>query len=610
MLHSLAPLPFALPLMMAAMLMGLSRFVPRWLTDAIALVTGALVTVVCVILLMGSANQPIVYWFGGWTPHQGVALGVAFVVGPLGAGLASLAALLVTAALLFSVKYFEAVGAVYHVLMLSFLGAMCGFSLTGDLFDLFVFFELMSAVAFALTAYRTEEKGPLQGALNFAIINTVGAYLVLCGIALVYARTGALNFAQIGRALSAGPSDGLVTMAFVLIACGFLIKAAIVPFHFWLADAHAMAPTPVCVLFSGVMVELGVYGVARVYWTMFAGTFGPHVVAIRGILIGFGAATAILGAIFCVSEEHIKRLLAFSTISHVGVLITGLGLLTPLGLAGAAVYVLGHGLVKASLFLGAGILLNQFQTASETELFGRGRHLVVLGGMFLVGGLALAGLPPFGTALGKGMIEAAASKAGDAWLSAVIIVASALTGGAVLRVAGRVFLGLGQPEGQPDQAGADDEAEQPESARQLRTPMVMILPALVLLAGALASGLVPNIAMRTEQAAGAFINQRGYSQVVLNGAARLASNGPLIPTGPDLSEVAGGLGSTTAAVLVGLLAIYRRQLPAAVCRAASRHLEPPLQRLRGLQSGDVRDYAAWLTFGVATMGLAFAFAVH
>ncbi|MGH2520230.1 MAG: complex I subunit 5 family protein, partial [Chloroflexota bacterium] len=451
---------------------------------------------------------------------------------------------------------------------------------------------------------------PLQGALNFAIINTIGAYLILCGIALVYARTGALNFAQIGRALGTAPSDGLVTMAFVLIACGFLVKAAIVPFHFWLPDAHAVAPTPVCVLFSGVMVELGVYGVARIYWTMFAGPFGPHLAAIRAILIGFGAATAILGAIFCLSEEHIKRLLAFSTISHAGLFVIGLGLLTPLGLAGAAVYVLGHGLVKASLFMGAGILLNQFQTVSEAELFGRGRRLVTLGGVFLVGGLALAGLPPFGTALGKGMIEAAAGQAGDAWLSIVIIVASALTGGAVLRVAGRVFLGLGQPEARPDQAGADSEAEEPESARQARIPTVMILPTLVLLAGGLVSGLVPNIALHTEQAAAAFMNERGYSHVVLDGAARLVPNAPLVATGPDLSEVASGLGSAVAAVLIGLLAIYRRQLPAALRRVAARHLEPRLQRLRGLQSGDVRDYATWLTFGVAAMGLAFAFAVR
>ena len=129
---------------------------------------------------------------------------------------------------------------------------MAGFCLTGDIFDLFVWFELMGVSAYALTAYRPEERGPVQGALNFAITNSIGAYLSLSGIGLIYGRTGALNMAQIGRDITRHRPDGLVVVAFVLILMGLLIKSAIVPFRFWLADAHAVAPTPVCVLFSGV----------------------------------------------------------------------------------------------------------------------------------------------------------------------------------------------------------------------------------------------------------------------------------------------------------------------------------------------------------------------
>ena len=128
----------------------------------------------------------------------------------------------------------------------------------------------MGVSAYALTAYRPEERGPIQGALNFAVTNSVGAYLSLSGIAVLYGRTGALNMAQIGAYIGRHPPDGLVVVAFLLIISGLLIKCAIVPFHFWLADAHAVAPTPVCVLFSGVMVELGLYGIARVYWSISA----------------------------------------------------------------------------------------------------------------------------------------------------------------------------------------------------------------------------------------------------------------------------------------------------------------------------------------------------
>ena len=129
--------------------------------------------------------------------------------------------------------------------MLVFLAAMAGFCLSGDLFNLFVFFELMGAAAYALTGYKVEAQGPLEGALNFAVTNSVGAFLALTGLTLLYARTGALNLAQIGRALSGHPADGLVITAFVLLTAGLLIKGAVVPFHFWLDDAHAVAPTPV-----------------------------------------------------------------------------------------------------------------------------------------------------------------------------------------------------------------------------------------------------------------------------------------------------------------------------------------------------------------------------
>ena len=350
------------------LLRGRRRFL-----DAAAILVAACVAVILMVIMFRAVGGDQVYWFAGFRPAHGIAIGIDFEAGPLSAGLASLAAVLVTAAMTFSWRYFERVANYYHVLMLIFLAGMTGFCLTGDIFDMFVWFELMGVAAYALTAYRPEERGPIQGAINFAISNSVGAYLSLSGIALIYGRTGALNMAQIGRYIDRHPPDGLVVVAFLLIISGLLIKSAIVPFHFWLPDAHAVAPTPVCVLFSGVMVELGLYGIARVYWSMFGQALG-HRAAISHVFLALGVLTAVVGALFCFRERHIKRLLAFSTISHAGVFLAGIALLTPLGLAGTAVYVAGHGLVKAALFLCTGIILHRLGSVNETWLHGRGRR--------------------------------------------------------------------------------------------------------------------------------------------------------------------------------------------------------------------------------------------
>src|SRR5205807_3191493 len=178
--------------------------------------------VISMLVLVRSERMTLVHWFGGWQPRHGLAIGVGFVAEPLGAGMAALAGVLVTAALVFSWHYMEEAPRLYRVLMLVFLAGMNGFALSGDLFNMFVWFELMGVAAYALAGYMVEELGPLQGALNFAITNTVGAFLILFGIGLLYGRTGALNLAQLGRTLGGRPADGLVIVAFALLASGLL----------------------------------------------------------------------------------------------------------------------------------------------------------------------------------------------------------------------------------------------------------------------------------------------------------------------------------------------------------------------------------------------------
>ena len=611
-MDQLLALVVAVPLLAAAAITGAGPLLGkrRRALDAVAIVVAAANAVMLVVIMVRTAGGDQVYWFAGFRPAHGIAIGIDFEAGALSAGLAALAAVLMTAAMTFSWRYFQGVATSYHTLMLTFLAGMTGFCLTGDIFDLFVWFELMGVSAYALTAYRPEERGPIQGALNFAITNSVGAYLSLSGIGLIYGRTGALNMAQIGADIGRHPPDGLVVVAFLLIISGLLIKSAIVPFHFWLADAHAVAPTPVCVLFSGVMVELGLYGIARVYWSMFGQALG-HRAAISHVLLTLGVLTAVVGALFCFRERHVKRLLAFSTISHAGMFLVGLAVLTPLGLAGAAVYVIGHGFIKAALFLCTGIVLHRLGSVNETWLHGRARHLRVTGVVFTLAGLGLADLPPFATFLGKGYIDESSWAHGSQWVMLVLIVCAILVGGAVLRVAGGVFYGLGDAPSEDLRMAemAAEETSETDSGKQ-RTPLTMIIPPAVLVVAAIAAGLIPQLGSVVQVAATRFEDQAGYSATVLAGAhiAYPAALAPAEPTGITLSAVLTGVGSTIGAVILALLALYWRRLP-----LLRRGYEPgagltaPIQRF---QSGVVNDYVTWIVLGLACVGGVLALAVH
>jgi len=599
----LAPLPVLVPLAGAIFLALVNKHSARWFADLVSISAVSASGIISLVLLHRTASVPIVYWFGGWTPRGGIAVGINFYIDPISAGLAAFICLLALCSFIFSLHYFDSVGNLYHVLMLGFVAGMCGFSCSGDLFNLFVFFELMSISAFALCGYKTEEPSTQQGAINFAVMNTIGGFLALLGIAMLYARTGALNLAQIGRALS-HQADILFVTAFVFVICGFLVKAAVFPFHFWLADAHAVAPTPVCVLFSGIMVQLAVYAVARVYWSAMEGPMSGHQAAITSVLAIAGTITALLGAIMCFAQQHIKRMLAFSTISHTGILVVAFALLKPKALAGAALYVIGHGAAKGALFLVAGILLHRFGSVDESSLYGRGRSMKWTGAVFAFSGLGLAGLIPFGTFAGEHGMDAAAEGTSFWWVKVVFIIAATLTAAAVFRVYARVFLGRGVPNAAEELAKTSDEARETKGPHD-HVPAVMFIPAAILALAAISSGCVPGSVAHFRRSASVFSETAAYQAQVLDGTALQEPMLSKAGEQPFPAAIRSAV-TTMLAVAVAILALlpHRHRKLLHVERLSRTFLA-----VRNAHSGKIGDYVVYFSFGVTAIGTVLVFLI-
>jgi multicomponent Na+:H+ antiporter subunit D len=578
----------AVPLLAAALLAAIRKFVPRWTADLISILAALNNFVLASGWVVQSLHRTQVYWFGNWFPRGHMVLGVGFVMDGVGCSLAALAGLLTTLALLFSWRYSESGSCHYQPLMLVFLAAMSGFSLTGDLFNLFVFFELMSTAAFALCGLKTQEPAPLAGAFNFAVTNTVAAFIVLTGIALLYSVTGALNMAQIGELLT-GRHDRLVVAAFAFLAAGFLVKAATFPFHFWLPDAHAVAPTSVCVLFSGLMVQLGLFGVMRIYATVFQGCFADTRLPL--LFVVFGAVTAVWGGMMCFAEHHLKRLLAFSTISHTGLMTMAFGLWSKDALTGLFIYLAGHALVKAALFFTAGIILHRLRSMSEPQLFGRGKKLRWTGMVWLLGGLGLAAAPAFALGQGEAHVTGAVL-----WTEGFFMIGGILTGGAVLRVGLRVFLGIGDRGPTDRSAQVDEKPETHEESHRIH--WFQFAPALLCLAASVAINFWPAFSDALYSSAIRFMDFRSYAHAVYSGSTPV----PLLHA-PDVrktTELLLACLRSLCAVGLAFWAVLHLRVPRAL-RWPS-HLEGSMRPMRELQSGHPGDYVAWLTVGFALLG--------
>ena len=566
------PLPVVLPLLAAALNTALDHVTPRWAHVAVTLAAVTTALVFSVLVLLHSLSAEPLHWFGGWQPRSGIAIGITFAVDPLGAGFAVLACALTLLALLYSIPYIEAATRNYDVLVSALCGACCGLALSGDLFNMFVWLELAGVCGYALTGFDIRNRGALQGAINFAVVNTVGGYFVLIGIALLYARTGALNLAQIGRALAGQQPGGPEIVAMTLIVCGFLCKAAVVPFHFWLADAYAVAPAPVCLIFAGIVTDIGLFGVGRVWFTVFDAPFGAQQRLFGDALLWMGIVTALVGGTMALVQQHLKRLLSFSVVCHIGIMLVGLGLLSSKGVAGAAMMLLGHGVTTGGLFLAAGLLAVR-EPARWTAA------------LWFAGAVALIGPPYVGVYMGHALIDDAAVELGRHWVQPLIWLAGALAGAAMLRAGAQVFLGL-----------ADDYEHGIEEGRGGPLPYLGAIAGLLVTLGAAVS-VVPGLTQRVVRGADRFRDRAGYADRVLHGIPmKEGAHLPVVVQPTSTASLVYGSAALVFAIALAAFAVHRRDT------ARARVFEPVTWPLQQLQTGVVGDYVMWVVVGTAVLG--------
>jgi multicomponent Na+:H+ antiporter subunit D len=276
-------------------------------------------------------------------------------------------------------------------------------------------------------------------------------------------------------------------------------------------------------------------------------------------------------------------------------------MLSPKATAGIAAFIVGHGLTKAALFMCVGILLHRFATVDEFDLHGRGRQIPIVGVLMAIGAVLLTSAPPFTAFAGKSLVEDAASTAGYGWLVAVFVIVSALTGGAVLRVGARVFLGWGPSEGpDPSQArAAEERVDETRGERDHTPPLMVIVPGALLLAAAVLS-LIPGAIPGLERTVVRFTDHRAYALWVLHGA---SVHWPAVTPGHVRAvEVLSALIATAGAFAAAALGLFGRPLREALPATIGSRGRNLVRGMRSLHSGDIGDYVAWWTLGATVLG--------
>ena len=374
-----------------------------------------------------------VYSMSGWAAPYGIVL----VMDALTAFMLVMVSVISLTSLLFSIQYIRNLSMdwKYYALFMLLVAGMNGVIITGDLFNLFVFMEVALLSAVALVAYggRAEE---FEASFKYAVMGAVSSTLILVGIGVTYSAASTLTMSRISDVFAVGNTE-VMYWAGGLFLAGFGLKAAAMPFHAWLPDAHSSAPAPISSMLSGVLIKaLGVYTLIRIFFNV----LGAPEVFMKAFLL-LGGISIIVGVLLAIAQWDMKRLLAYHSISQIGYILLGMGLATPLGILGAVYHLLNHAMFKSLLFYNAGAVEMALGTRNLKRMGNLKKVLPVTSGTSMVASLSIAGIPPFNGFFSKLIIIIAAIQASEPVYALLAVIGSLLTLASFMKVQSYGFRG-------------------------------------------------------------------------------------------------------------------------------------------------------------------------
>jgi multicomponent Na+:H+ antiporter subunit D len=434
-MNPLIPLFVAVPLAGAFLTMILGRLLKDF-NKYISLLVLLFLSVISIISIISGAGNVDVYRMGAWEPVNGIPIGIYLVMDSFTTIILCVINIIGFLSIVYSISYISRYTSEnnFYALFCLMLAGMNGVVLSGDLFNIFVFLEIAAISSYALVAFGVE-KEELEATFKYQVLGGLASMLILFGISFIYWKAKTLNISDIKAAMGSSPDRTHYLLVQILLLCGFGLKAAVIPFHAWLPDAHSSAPSPISAMLSGVLIKaVGIYVLIRIFFNMF---IISNEMAI--LITSLGALSMAVGVFLAIGQWDIKRLLAYHSISQMGYVILSVGIgmillsrgtkpeVAALAVAAGLFHLINHAVFKSLLFLNAGAIEYRTGTRNLKEMGGLARHLPATSSTSFVASMSISGVPPFNGFFSKLMIIIAAIMAKFYLLAFLAVIVSIIT---------------------------------------------------------------------------------------------------------------------------------------------------------------------------------------